>query len=161
VLTMDRATGEFFDAAVKAGGAPKRLCNFLTQLGLKMANDRGCSVAELGISPAQLADLAKITDAGTISATAAATIFGKLGETSGKSPMDIAKELNLVQSSNASELEGVVDEVLAANSQAVSDAKDPKKGKKATGFLMGEVIKRTKGQANPKVVSEILARKLQ
>jgi aspartyl-tRNA(Asn)/glutamyl-tRNA(Gln) amidotransferase subunit B len=161
VLTMERTTGEFFDAAVKAGGAPKRLCNFLTQIGLKLANDKGCAVAELGFGPAQLAELAKITDAGTVSATAAATIIGQLVASPDKSPLAIAKELNLVQSSNASELEGVVDEVIAANPQAVADAKDTKKAKKATGFLMGEVIKKTKGQANPRVVSEILARKLQ
>ena len=65
-----------------------------------------------------------------------------------------------MQKSDAGELEAVVEEVVKANPQAVADSKDPKKGKKAMGFLMGEVIKKTKGQANPKVVSEILARKL-
>jgi aspartyl-tRNA(Asn)/glutamyl-tRNA(Gln) amidotransferase subunit B len=161
VLTAERSTSNFFDAAVKAGGNPKRLCNFLTQIGLKLANDKGCQVTELGFDSTQLAELANLTDAGTVSATAAATIINKFASFPGKSPVEIAKELNLVQSSNASELEGVVDEIIAANAQAFADAKDPKKAKKATGYLMGEVIKKTKGQANPRIVSEILARKLQ
>jgi aspartyl-tRNA(Asn)/glutamyl-tRNA(Gln) amidotransferase subunit B len=160
VLTVERATGELFDEAVKAGASPKRLCNFLTQIGLKLANDKGCTVAELGFSPSHLAELTQMTDSGVVSATAAATIMGRMAASPAKSAMAIAKELNLVQSSNASELEGVVDEVLAANPQAFADAKDPKKAKKATGYLMGEVIKKTKGQANPRVVSEILGRKL-
>jgi aspartyl-tRNA(Asn)/glutamyl-tRNA(Gln) amidotransferase subunit B len=160
VLAVERSTADFFDAAVKAGANPKRACNLLTQVGLKLANDKGCSVAGLGFPPAQLAQLAQMTDAGTVSATAAATILGTLAKTPEKSPLAIAQELNLVQSSNASELEAVVDEVIRANPQAMADTRDAKKGKKAIGFLMGEVMKKTKGQANPKVVSEILARKL-
>ena len=77
-----------------------------------------------------------------------------------RSPQQIAEAMNLVQKSDAGELEAVVDEVVKANPQAVADSKDPKKGKKATGFLMGEVMKKTKGQANPRVVSEILGRRL-
>ena len=54
VLTAERSTAEFFEAAVKAGGEPKRVCNLLTQLGLKLANEKGCGVAELGITPKNL-----------------------------------------------------------------------------------------------------------
>jgi aspartyl-tRNA(Asn)/glutamyl-tRNA(Gln) amidotransferase subunit B len=160
VLAVERSTADFFDAAIKAGANPKRACNLLTQVGLKLANDKGCNVAELGLQPSQLAQLAQMADAGTVSATAAATILGTLVKTPEKSPMAVAQELNLVQSSNAGELEAVVDEVIKDNPQAVADTKDAKKGKKAIGFLMGEVMKKTKGQANPKVVSEILAGKL-
>ena len=160
VLTLDRATADFFDAAVRAGGNPKRVCNLLTQTGLKLANDRGCSVAELGFSAGQLAELAEMAEAGAVSATAAATILEELAKDASRSAREIAQAGNLTQKSDAGELEMVVDEVVKANPQAVADSKDTKKGKKAMGFLMGEVIKKTKGQANPKVVSEILARKL-
>jgi aspartyl-tRNA(Asn)/glutamyl-tRNA(Gln) amidotransferase subunit B len=78
----------------------------------------------------------------------------------------IAEKLNLIQKSDAGELEAVVDKVLAENAQAVEDVKSGgkksggKKSGKAKGFLLGQVMQRTKGQANPKVVSEILSKKL-
>jgi len=160
VLTADKLTAEFFDAAVKAGGDAKRICNLITQTGLKIANEKGCSVAELGIESQRLAELAKITDAGEISATAAVTIFVEM-ISSKESPSQIAARLNLIQKSDAGELEKVVDEVIAANAQAVEDAKsDGKKTKKAYGFLMGQVMQKTKGTANPQVVAKILGAKL-
>jgi aspartyl-tRNA(Asn)/glutamyl-tRNA(Gln) amidotransferase subunit B len=159
VLTGDRFAAEFFDAAVKAGADAKRVCNLLTQTGMK-ANEAGCSVADLGISPASLAKLAKMAEAGDISATASATIFEEMAKTQ-KAPDIIADELNLIQKSDAGELEAVVDEVLAANPDAVADAASGgKKTKKARGFLLGQVMQKTKGQANPKIVSQILDKKL-
>jgi aspartyl-tRNA(Asn)/glutamyl-tRNA(Gln) amidotransferase subunit B len=160
VLTIDKATAEYFDSAVKASGDAKRVCNLITQTGLKIANERGCDVAQLGIEPERLAELAKITDAGQISATAAVTIFGKMME-SKEQPGEIAEKLNLLQKSDAGELEKIVDEVIAANPQAVEDAKSgDKKSKKAHGFLMGQVMQKTKGTANPQVVARILGSKL-
>jgi aspartyl-tRNA(Asn)/glutamyl-tRNA(Gln) amidotransferase subunit B len=160
VLTGDRYTAEFFDAAVKAGADAKRVCNLLTQTGMKLANEAGCSVADLGITAASLAELAKMADAGDISATASATIFEEMAKTK-KAPDIIADELNLIQKSDAGELEAIVDEVLAANPDAVADADSGgKKTKKARGFLLGQVMLKTKGQANPKIVSKILNKKL-
>jgi aspartyl-tRNA(Asn)/glutamyl-tRNA(Gln) amidotransferase subunit B len=101
-----------------------------------------------------------MADAGAVSATAASTILQAMTET-GKTPEILAEELNLTQKSDAGELEGIVDQVLAENAQAVEDVVGGgKKSKKARGFLLGQVIQKTKGQANPKVVSEILERKL-
>jgi aspartyl-tRNA(Asn)/glutamyl-tRNA(Gln) amidotransferase subunit B len=160
VLTTDRQTAEFFDSAVKAGGEPKRICNLVTQTGLKIANEKNCGVAELGIEPGRLAELVKMTAAGQISATAAVTIFVEMMN-SKETPEQIAARLNLVQKSDAGELEKIVDEVLAANAQAVADAKsDGKKSKKSVGFLMGQVMQKTKGTANPQVVAKILDEKL-
>jgi aspartyl-tRNA(Asn)/glutamyl-tRNA(Gln) amidotransferase subunit B len=77
------------------------------------------------------------------------------------SPGEIAEKHNLIQKSDAGELEAIVDEVLAANAKAVEDVKSGgKKSKKARGFLLGQVMQKSKGQANPKVVSEILDKKL-
>ena len=160
VLTAERATGEFFDEAVKAGGAPKRVCNLLTQVGLKLANEKGCSAAELGIKAEALALLAKMVEGGETSATASSTIFEEMAKT-GKDPRTIAEEHNLIQKSDAGELEGIVEQVLAENAQAVEDVKSGgKKSKKAMSFLLGQVMQKTKGQANPKIVSEILGKKL-
>ena len=160
VLTADRTVAEFFDNAVKAGGRAKRVCNLITQTGAKLANEKGCTVAELGITAEALAKLAKMVEASEVSATAAVTIFEEMANTQ-KDPKAIAKEKNLVQKSDAGEIEALVDEVIAANEAAVNDIKtSSKKAKKAMGFLMGQVMQNSKGQANPKVVSEILNKKL-
>ncbi|MHC4495216.1 MAG: Asp-tRNA(Asn)/Glu-tRNA(Gln) amidotransferase subunit GatB, partial [Planctomycetota bacterium] len=160
VLTADRSTADFFDEAVKAGGEPKRLCNIITQTGLKMANEKGCGVNDLGITPQSVARLAGMIEADTISANSSASVFEVMVET-GKNPEVLAEELNLIQKSDAGELEGIVDQVLADNPNAVEDVTaGGKKSKKARGFLLGQVMQKTKGQANPKVVSEILDRKL-
>ena len=114
----------------------------------------------LGVSAENLAALAVMTDAGQISASAAAIIFEEMTRSGGE-PMQIAEQKNLLQKSNPGEIESLVDQVIAENASAVQDAKDnPKKAKKALGFLMGQVLQKSKGQANPKIVSEILNRKL-
>jgi aspartyl-tRNA(Asn)/glutamyl-tRNA(Gln) amidotransferase subunit B len=160
VLTAERATADFFEQAVSAGGEAKRLCNLLTQTGLKMANEKGCSVGELGVQPEAVAQLAEMVEAGDVSATASVTIFEQMVN-SGKDAQVLAEELNLVQKSDAGELEAIVEQVLAENAKAVEDVKSGgKKSGKARGFLLGQVMQKTKGRANPKVVSEILGKKL-
>ncbi len=160
VLTAERPTAEFFEAAITAGGEPKRVCNLLTQVGLKLANESGCSLTKLGLTPENVAALAKMADAGTVSATAANTIMQEMAKT-GNKPDVLAEKLNLVQKSDAGELEEIVDKILAENPQAVNDVKNAsKKSDKARGFLLGQVMQKTEGRANPKVVSEILTKKL-
>jgi aspartyl-tRNA(Asn)/glutamyl-tRNA(Gln) amidotransferase subunit B len=160
VLTADRSTADFFEQAVSAGGDAKRVCNLLTQVGLKLANERGRDLPGLGLKPDAVAELAKMADAGAVSASAANTILGAVVET-GKQPGVLAQELNLIQKSDAGELEAVVDQTLAQNPAAVADVTSGgKKSQKARGFLLGQVMQKTKGQANPKVVAEILDKKL-
>ncbi len=160
VLTAERSTAEFFEQAVTAGGEPKRVCNLLTQLGLKLANEKGCGVAELGITPKSLAQLAQMVETGEASASASGSIFEEMVKT-GKEPQILAEELNLIQKSDAGELEQIVEQVLAENLQAVEDVKsEGKKSKKARSFLLGQVMQKTEGRANPKIVSEILSKKL-
>ena len=160
VLTAERSTAEFFEQAVAAGGEPKRICNLLAQTGLKLANEKGCTVCELGVTPQNLAELTKMASDGEISASAAATIFEKMAQTA-QQPRIIAKELNLIQKSDAGELEAIVAQVVTDNPKAVADAREGgKKCEKAKNFLLGQVMQKTKGRANPRVVSDILARKL-
>jgi len=160
VLTAERSTADFFDKAVKAGGDPKRVCNLLTQTGLKITKEKNCSINDLPITPKGVADLSDMVINNTISANSAVTIFEVMTQV-GKEPQVLAEELNLIQKSDAGELEQIVDSVLAENPQAVEDVTSGgKKEKKARGFLLGQVMQKTKGQANPKVVSEILTKKL-
>jgi aspartyl-tRNA(Asn)/glutamyl-tRNA(Gln) amidotransferase subunit B len=161
VLTADRSTAEFFDEVVTAGGQPKRVCNLLTQVGLRLANERGCNVAELGITPEEFARLGQDVDKGLLSTSGANRAIELKSQTPDKTWQQIYKQHNLIQKSDADKLEAIVDQVIAANPKAVEDVTSGgKKSKKARGFLLGQVMQKTGGQANPKVVSEILAKKL-
>jgi len=161
VLTAERSTADFFEDSITAGGEPKRVCNLLTQVGLKLANERQCTVADLGISPAEFAQIAKDVDNGLISATGANKAIELKTQNLDKPFNIIYEENKLIQKSDAGELETIVDQILAENPKAVDDVKSGgKKTKKAKGFLLGQVMRKTKGQANPKVVSQILAKKL-
>jgi aspartyl-tRNA(Asn)/glutamyl-tRNA(Gln) amidotransferase subunit B len=161
VLTADRSTADYFDEVVTAGAQPKRVCNLLTQVGLKLANERGCSVDELGITPEEFARLGQDVDKGLLSTSGANRAIELRNQTPDKTWEQIYKEHNLIQKSDAGELEAIVEQVIAANPKAVEDVTSGgKKSKKARGFLLGQVMQKTKGQANPKVVSEILAKKL-
>jgi len=160
VLTSDRSISDFFEQAVAAGAEPKRICNLLTQTGLKIAKEKGCGINDLSVKPYNVARLAEMVDTGQISASSSVPVFEAMVRT-GKEPEVLAQELNLVQKSDAGELEAIVNQVLADNPNAVEDVKaGGKKSKKARGFLLGQVMQKTKGQANPKIASEILAKKL-
>jgi len=160
VLTADRSTADFFEQAVRAGAGPKRVCNLLTQVGLKLANERGRDLSGLGLDPAGVADLAKMIGAGAVSASAGNTILAAMVET-GKKPDALATELNLIQKSDAGELERILDQVLAENAAAVAEVTTGgKKSQKARGFLLGQVMQKTKGRANPKIVADLLNKKL-
>jgi aspartyl-tRNA(Asn)/glutamyl-tRNA(Gln) amidotransferase subunit B len=117
-------------------------------------------LGDLGVSAEGVARLASMVEVDTVSAGSSATIFEAMVET-GKEPQVLAEELNLVQKSDAGELEAIVDQILSDNPNAVEDVTTGgKKSKKARGFLLGQVMQRTKGRANPKVVSEILTKKI-
>jgi len=156
VLTAERSTAQFFDEVVKNGADPKRACNLITQVGLKLAKEAVMPLGELGLAAEQVAELAKLAESGQVNATAANNILEQMLKT-GKSAQKLAEELNLLQESDVEEIKAVVLEVLAENSQAVEDVKkNPKKSQKAKGFLLGQVMQKTKGRANPKLVSQIL-----
>jgi len=160
VLTADRTTADFFEASLCAGAEPKRVCNLLTQVGLKLAKERNQDLPGLGLGPAAVADLAKMIDAGAVSASAGNTILAAMTET-GKKPDALAQELNLLQKSDVGELEGILDQVLAENPAIVTQiTSGDKKAQKARGFLLGQVMQKTKGQANPRIVAELLSKKL-
>jgi len=161
VLTADRATADFFEQVIDCGAEAKRACNLITQHYQRIANQRCCGAADLGVTPAHVAELAGMVDSGLVSASAAAEISDITVEETDISPRRIAERENLIQKSNAAELAVVVERILAANPGAVDDVKSAgKKSKAARGFLVGQVMKATEGRANPKVVSRILERML-
>jgi len=160
VLTGDQATAAYFDRAVQAGGPPGRVANLVTQYGLKTANDRSCRMNEIGVTAEQTARLARLLEEGTVNASAAATLFETM-LTDDRDPEMIARECHLIQQSDAGALEGLVDEVINGNPNAVADFQaGGKKSGKARGFLLGQVMQKTKGQANPAIVGDLLDKKL-
>ncbi len=159
-IVTDRATADLYEAALAAGGDAKTLAREFVSFWTMHANARQCTIAELNVGAERMGQLAGMVAKSTINATAAATIAEKM-LTSPDMPQQIAERENLIQTSDAGALEKIVDEAIAGNPKAVESAAPGNKKEKASfGFLMGAVMKASGGKANPKVVQEILARKI-
>lgn len=157
VITNSKALSDFFDEALKIYDDAKNLANWTMGEYTRLLNAQGVSVEESPVKPQQLAALLGLIDKGTIS--------GKIGKTvieemfvSGKEPEVIIKEKGLAQISDEGALVKIVDEVIAKNPQSVEDYKAGKT--QAIGFLVGQTMKATKGQANPGVVNNLLKERL-
>ena len=157
VLTDTLAMADFYDGVRAEGGDPKTITNVLMGDFSKALNEKGITVDESEVSAADVAELIKLMQDGTISGKIAKQVIPEMVET-GKAPKVIVEEKGLVQVSDEGAIESVVDEVLAANPQSVADYKGGKG--KAIGFLVGQVMKATKGKANPGIVNKILKQKL-
>ncbi|MDY7009265.1 MAG: Asp-tRNA(Asn)/Glu-tRNA(Gln) amidotransferase subunit GatB [Planctomycetota bacterium] len=159
-LTLDAPTGDLLDAAVAAGADAKQCVNLLLGRGAAIANERGCAIAEIGITPEQLAELAKMLAGGEINATAADKIFTRMVETDA-APSVIAESEALLVVSDAGKIGEWVNQAIAKNPQAVEDVRaGGKKQKKAFGFLTGQVMQLSGGAAAPAEVQKLLHEKL-
>jgi aspartyl-tRNA(Asn)/glutamyl-tRNA(Gln) amidotransferase subunit B len=158
-ILNDRASADLFEEAAAKGDAGTLAKQWISFWSAK-ANERKCSIAQLGIDADRLAELSLITSKGTINATAAATIAEKLLD-SDATPTAIAESEGLVQVRDESQMQTWVDEAFANNEQAVNDAvANPKKQKQARGFLTGQVMKISGGKADPKLVGQLIEKKL-
>lgn len=157
LLTEERDVAEWFEEVVKRGGAPKAVSNWMMGELMKHLNEENISIDKSKIMPKHLADLLALIDKGTISGKIAKSVFEKMYKT-GKDAEGIVQEEGLVQVSDTGELEGIIDKVIAA---APGEVERFKGGEvKLMGFFVGQVMKETKGKANPKVVNELLRKKL-
>jgi len=157
VLTADLALAEYFEAAVRAYDAPRDIANWMMTELLRELNQAGISANKSPFSPEHLAKLAQIVDQGLISNTVGKKVFPELFA-KGVDPEVFVREKGFAQISDAGALEAAVDEVLAENPAEVQAFKHGKK--KLMGFFVGRVMKKTQGQANPKLVNEFLGKKL-
>ncbi|MBU1042724.1 MAG: Asp-tRNA(Asn)/Glu-tRNA(Gln) amidotransferase subunit GatB [Proteobacteria bacterium] len=157
VLTAERDMAEYFEAAVAAFNEPKKLANWLMTDILRELNQTGGRAADLKLTPQNLATLVRLVEEGAISAKSAKDILPELLET-GAEPEVLVKAKGLVQISDTSALEADVDAVLAENPKELADYRAGKT--KLMGFFVGQIMRRTKGQANPAVVNQLLAEKL-
>lgn len=159
VLVQSRGLADFFEAAA-AKADPKKVANFVLGPLLRECNTRGLNAADpaaWAMKPEALAELVRLVDGGTISAKIANDIFGDIFEL-GVMPEAYVKEKGLVQISDTSALEAAVDEVIAANPAEVEAYRGGKT--KLISFFVGQIMRATKGKANPALVNELLAKKL-
>ncbi len=148
-LTIDAPTGDVLDAAVAAGAAPKRVTILLLGKIAAAANERNCTLAEVGVAANQLAELAVMVDAGKVNASAGEKILQAI-IADGGAPMALAEKLNLLAVTDTASLAAWVDQVIAANPAIVEQIRSgDKKAKQALGFLMGQIMKASQGKAPP------------
>ncbi len=157
VLTSSREMAGFFEEAVKAHTSPKAIANWVMVELMGHLNADNKSIQESPVSPGQMAQLVALIEGGTISGKMAKDVFAKTYQT-GKDPHIIVEEEGLVQLSDESELGTIVDKVLEDNPKEVEKYLSGKT--KIMGFFVGQVMKATKGKANPQMVNQLLGRKL-
>jgi aspartyl-tRNA(Asn)/glutamyl-tRNA(Gln) amidotransferase subunit B len=156
-LTSSRELADYFEACVDKFPNPKQVSNWVMGSLLGLLNVEGKSINESPISPQNLASLLKLIDDGVISGKIAKTVFDEMAQT-GKPPKEIVEEKGLVQVTDVSAIDEVVSAVISRCPKEVEEYKNGKT--KLLGFFVGQVMKETKGKANPKIVNEILKDKL-
>jgi len=157
LLTEERPIAEWFEETAKLGASPKTVSNWMMGELMKHLNEENISIEESKVTPRHLAGMIALIEKGTISGKIAKSVFEKMYQT-GKDAEKIVEEEGLVQVSDTGELEAIVDKVIAASPAEVGRFKGGEV--KLMGFFVGQIMKETKGKANPKVVNELLRKKL-
>jgi len=166
LLTSSKAMADYFEACLKTGiphslPLPKRaktVSNWLSGEFSRLLNATGTEINNTKVNPEQLCRLLDLIDKGDISGASAKVVFEEMFNT-GKGAEEIIKEQGLSQISDTSEIEEAVIQVIKSNAQPVADFKAGKE--QALKFLVGQVMKDTRGRANPKLVNELLKSKLE
>ncbi|SHN80301.1 Asp-tRNA(Asn)/Glu-tRNA(Gln) amidotransferase subunit GatB [Desulfitobacterium chlororespirans] len=153
IITSSLALAEFFDAALKKFPDAKLISNWIMGELLRLLNAQAMELSEARVTPDGLAKLLELIKKGTISNKVGKEVF-ELMFKEGKEPEDIVKEKGLVQISDAGQLTRILTDIIAKNPKSVEDFQAGKE--QAIGFLVGQVMKATKGQANPGVVNTML-----
>lgn len=157
LLTSEKPIASWYEDAVKAGGQPKAVSNWMMGDLMRLLNEENRPIEECPMQPAQLAGMLRLIDNGTISGKIAKTVFEEMYR-SGKDAETVVKEKGLVQISDEAAIEKAIDEVLARSQKEVERYKAG--DEKLIGFFVGQVMKATKGRANPQLLNELLKKKL-
>lgn len=157
VLADDGALADYFEKASKDSPKPKSVANWIINDLLSALSAASLDLSECPIQPAAIGELTVLIEGGTISGRQGKEVFAEM-MVSGKAPAVIVEEKGLKQVSDTGAIEAFCDEVINANPASVSDFKSGKEA--ALNFLKGQVMKLSKGKANPAVAGEILAKKL-
>jgi aspartyl-tRNA(Asn)/glutamyl-tRNA(Gln) amidotransferase subunit B len=157
VLTGTKEMSDFFEGTVAAGAEAKLASNWMMGDVSAYLNAEGKELHQIALTPEGLASMIKLITNGTISSKIAKTVFNELIENGGDAEK-IVKDKGLVQISDEGTLLKIISEVLDGNPQSIEDFKNGKN--KAVGFLVGQLMKATKGQANPQLVNQLLIQEL-
>jgi len=157
ILISDMGLSMFFEAVVKEGVTPKTAANWILGDILRILKDRKIESLDMILSAENFAKLLKIVEDGKISNNIGREVAEDIFDEN-KDPMKVIEEKGLMQISSSDELEKIVDDVIAKNPQSVEDYKAGKT--QSAGFLMGQVMKLTKGKANPNIAKELVDEKL-
>jgi len=157
LLTSDRELADYFEDCLRKFPQPKTVSNWVMGSLLGVLNSMGKTIEASPVSPDNLAALLELIDAGAISGKIAKTVFDEMAQT-GKAAKQIVEEKGLIQISDTDAIEEVISQVIAGNPKEVEAYQ---KGKtKLIGFFVGKIMQATKGQANPKLVNELLKKRL-
>lgn len=157
VLTLTKSMSDFFDATVSKGADAKLAANWLMGDVSAYLNSEKQELNTIGLTPENLAQMIQLIEDGTISSKIAKQLF-KILATEGGDAREIVKARGMIQLSDPSQLQPIIDEVIANNQSSLEDYRNGKD--RAVGFFVGQIMKATKGQANPKVVNELLMKTL-
>lgn len=157
IITSSRAMAEYFDAVVAEGADAKLAANWIMGDLAKNLNEAELDISKSPVEAKRLGQMIKLIMKDTISSKIAKKVFKEMW-TNTDAPEKIVKDKGLVQITDTKAIEGIVDEVIAKNQKAVDDYKGG--NKKAIGALVGQVMKASKGKANPQMVNKMLAEKL-
>ena len=157
ILTSSRGIADYFEKCVQEFPDPKQVSNWIMGSLLGLLNAQGKAIEDTPVSAQDLAELLNLIQEGIISGKIAKTVFEEMAQT-GKPPKEIVEKKGLVQLTDPNVIEKIVEKVLAGSSREVEDYKNGKT--KLFGYFVGQVLKQTKGKANPKVVNDILKEKL-
>lgn len=158
VLTDDRAVTEYFEAAIASGADTKQVANWLMGDIAGYLNSEKLAIADIALTPANLAELVTLIEKGTISGKIAKEILPELLTTTTESIAKLVESKGMTQISDIGELEAMIDELLAANPDKVEKFRAGKT--KLQGFFVGQLMKKTSGRADPKVANKLLSQKL-
>ena len=157
VLTQSRPLADLYEATVKLHNNPKAASNWIMGEMLRELTQKDISTGQFPLAPNQLAELIELIDNATISGKIAKQVFTDLLKTD-QSPKAYVKEKGLVQITDTGAIDKLVDEAIANNPNAVNEYKGGKEG--ALNSLVGQVMKASKGKANPQIVRDLLTSKL-
>lgn len=158
VLLQDKAYADYFEESVKSYNNPKGISNLFMSEVLEYLNRKKKEMIELTVKPARLAELAKVRDEGMVTSASTTVIFSVMIDDSNASVYDIIKDKNLVQISDDSVIEGYVTDVISKNEKIIGDYKGGKKT--SLEALLGQVMRASKGKAQPDKVRELLKKHL-
>ena len=157
VLTSSRNIADYFDECVKLFNQPKQIANWIMGPLLSLLNAHDKTISESPVSAQHLTDMLTLIDKDLISGKIAKKVFDEMAKT-GKPPKQIVEEKGLLQVTDRSEIKNIVVKIISDNPK---EAEAYKNGKtKLLGFFVGQVMKATKGKANPQIVNEILKKNL-